>query len=303
MPIHTDFRPRTLNEFIGNELEIAKLKSQLEDEERPHAYLFAGARGCGKTTLARICTEMVGCEKEDLIEMDIAASGGKEQAKEIKSNVIYKPLFGKVKAYILDEVHEGTSKFFNALLKTLEEPPKHAYFFLCTTEPQKVLVTIKSRCSQFRVEPLSTRQMTPLLEVVCSEVMPETLLDSEDIKKIASVSEGIPREALMILDQVIALPENQIKDAIGLIKIQEKVVKDLCQALLDGKKWKPVSNILKGIKEEPETVRRAVLGYMSTVLLNGTQYAADIIVEFIEPFYNSGRAGLTLACFNCCPKK
>ena len=111
------------------------------------------------------------------------------------------PMFGKVKAYILDEVHMNTPAYFNALLKTLEDTPKHVYFFLCTTDPQKVLGTVKSRCSQYEVNPLTQKETVKLLEWVITEEDVE--FSKEELQKIAEVSDGIPREALIILDQVI----------------------------------------------------------------------------------------------------
>lgn len=292
MSLHLDYRPVSLDEIIGNESEILKLEKQLADPNGPHVFLFHGPRGCGKTTLARIAGDLVGCNERSVIEIDVGTNRGIDNAKELKNGIAYKPMFGNSKAYILDEVHQGTPAYFNALLKTLEDTPKHVYFFLCTTDPQKLLTTVKSRCSQYQVNPLTQKEIVKLLEWILENEEKE--LEKEELKRISEVCEGIPREALIILDQIINLdPKDRLK-AIESTKERERELKELCQALLDGKSWKVVSNILKDLKGEPETIRHGVLGYMNSVLLNGNETAALIIEEFREPFYN--RALLTLAC-------
>lgn len=291
--LHIDYRPQSLKEIIGNESTILKLETQLTKEDRPHVYLFHGNRGCGKTTLARICAGIVGCNPHDVVEVDVGTNRGIDSAKELKSNSMYSPMFGKTKVYILDEVHQGTPAYFNALLKTLEDTPKHVYFFLCTTDPQKVLGTVKSRCSQYAVEPLTQKEIVKLLEWVIAEEGAE--FEKSELKRISEVCEGIPREALIILDQVIDLkPADRLK-AIESTKERENQLIDLCRALLEGKKWKVVAGILKGLKAEPESIRHGVLGYMNSVLLGGDETAALIMEEFREHCYT--RAELTLAAY------
>ena len=293
MSLHLDYRPQNLDEIIGNQDTILKLEKQLKNPDGPHVYLFYGPRGCGKTTLDRIAALMVDCDPRDINEVDVANNRGVKSAEELRDSVRYLPMFGKVKAYILDEVHKGTPAYFNALLKTLEDTPKHVYFFLSTTEPEKVLKTVRSRCSQYAVEALTQKEIIKLLEWVCEEE--EADLRKEELKKISEVCEGIPREALIILDQVIDLePEERLK-AIETTKQREKELIDLCRALLDKKKWKVIAGILKGLKGEPESIRHGVLGYMNTVLLSGNESAALIMDEFREPFYN--KAMLTLGCY------
>jgi DNA polymerase-3 subunit gamma/tau len=196
MSLHLDYRPQNLDEIIGNQETILKLEKQLLNPDGPHVFLLSGTRGCGKTTLARIATEMIGCDERDIMEIDVANNRGKEDASKLKEGIRFFPMFGKTKAYILDEVHQGTPAYFNALLKTLEDTPKHVYFFLCTTDPQKVLTTVKSRCSQYTVDPLTQKETVQLLEWVLENEEKE--LDKAELKKISEVCEGIPREALII---------------------------------------------------------------------------------------------------------
>lgn len=293
MSLHLDYRPQNLDEIIGNEDTILKLEKQLKNPDGPHVFLLSGTRGCGKTTLARIATQMIDCNELDIVEIDVANNRGKDDATKLMEGIRYMPMYGSSKAYILDEVHMGTPAYFNALLKTLEDTPEHVYFFLCTTDPQKVLATVKSRCSQYEVNPLTQKEIIQLLEWVCENEEKE--LDKSELKKISEVCEGIPREALIILDQVIDLEPDQRLKAIEISKEKERELRDLCQALLDGKSWKVVASILKGLKAEPEKIRHGVLGYMNSVLLNGNESAAIIMEEFRTPCYT--RAELTLSAY------
>ena len=293
MSLHLDYRPRNLKEIIGNEDTILKLEKQLTNPDGPHVFLISGPRGCGKTTIARIAAEVVGCNKQDIMEIDVANNRGVDSAEELKASVRYNPMFGKIKSYILDEIHVASPKYFNALLKTLEDTPKHVYFFLCTTDPQKVLTTVKSRCSQYQVSSLTQKEIVKLLEWVIKEEDVE--FEASELKRISEVCEGIPREALIILDQVIDLdPKDRLK-AIESTKERERDLKELCQALLDGKSWKVISGILKGLKGEPESIRHGVLGYMNSVLLNGNESAALVMEEFRTPCYT--KAELTLSAY------
>jgi DNA polymerase-3 subunit gamma/tau len=293
MSLHLDYRPQNTNEIIGNQDTVLKLEKQLLNPDGPHVFLFSGTRGCGKTTLARIATQLIGCNEKDIQEIDVANNRGKDDATQLKNGVRFLPMFGKTKAYILDEVHQGTPAYFNALLKTLEDTPKHVYFFLCTTDPQKVLTTVKSRCSQYSVEPLTQKEIVELLEWVIAEEMVD--IHKSELKKISEVCEGIPREALIILDQIIDLePADRLK-AIENTKVRERELKELCTALLEGKSWKVVSKILKDLKGEPESIRHGIMGYMNAVLLNNNENAALIMEEFRTPCYT--KAELTLSAY------
>jgi len=248
---------------------------------------------CGKTTLARIASKIVECDERSLQEIDVGTNRGIDNAKELKNGIMFSPMFGKVKAYILDEVHQGTPAYFNALLKTLEDTPKHVYFFLCTTDPQKLLTTVKSRCSPYQVNTLAQKEIVKLLEWVSKEE--DVSFEAQELKRISEVCDGIPREALIILDQIIDLePADRLK-AIESTKEREHELKELCQALLNGKSWKVVAPILKGLKGEPELIRHGVLGYMNSVLLNGNESAAMIMEEFRTPCYT--RSDLTLSAY------
>jgi len=296
MPLHIEYRPKTLDEFIGNKPTVNSLSSVLNREDKPHTYLFSGPSGCGKTTLARIVANEIGCSEHDFMEINSSNNRGIDTAREIISNMKFSPISGKVKIYLLDEVHQTTKDFQNALLKALEDTPSHVYFLLCTTQPDKLLNTIINRCSQFTVQKLPTNRIIRLLMLVSRKE--GIILRQSVYEEIARAAEGSPRQALVILDQIRGLKEDEIEIVIRESQIEEKQVIDLCRALMSKEKWKTISEILKGIETEPEKVRYAVLGYFTSVLLNkGDSYSALVIDCFKEPFYNVGKAGLVAACY------
>lgn len=306
MPLHLDYRPESLETFIGNRSTTQALKNTLAKESRPHSYLFTGDSGCGKTTLARIAAANLDIAGFDLKEINCSDKRTLEDAREIIRKARTASLLGNGgnKGWILDEFHlfgEGgnspKNKPQNALLKILEEPPSHVYFFICSTDPQNILTTIKSRCSIYEVRPLSVKQIVELLSKVAAESGKE--IPVEVLEQIAKDSLGRPREALTILEKIIDLPERQMLRAAKQSAQTESLSIELCRALIAGKSWKDVSAILKGLEKEPEeSIRRGVLGFASAVLLNGGDAQAYLVLDsFREPFYNSGRAGLVLACY------
>jgi DNA polymerase-3 subunit gamma/tau len=237
---------------------------------------------------------MVNCTEHDLKEMNSADFRGIESIRDILRKMRLKSLLGgSCRGWIFDEVHQLTNDAQSAILKALEEPPEHVYFFLCTTDPQKLLKTIRSRCSTFEVSTLSDKQMVAFLGTVADQVPAEVL------EQIAKDSQGHPREALTILEKVIGLPERQMLRAAKQSLNSEAQAIDLCRALIQGKSWKAISEIIKGLdKEEPEGVRRLVIDYASKVLLSdGNPQAYLVWSAFREPFYNTGRSGLIGACY------
>jgi len=300
LPLHLKYRPKTFSEFIGNEAVIESLKSVVRRERgRPHAFLFCGASGCGKTTLARILKRELKCGDLDFVELNVADVRGIDTIREIIATGWLKPVSGESRIYVLDEAHKLTPDAQNALLKFLEDTPPHCYVILCTTEPHKLIKTIRTRCSTFQLSPLSDEEIRLLLKRVIRRE--RATVPDEIVQQIVRLSEGSPRKALVLLDSVIDLDDPEMmKQALkeGADEAEAQVV-ELCRALLKGEGWDRVRKILQGLKEEdPETVRHMVLGYMNSVLLNSDNpRAAMIIEEFAESFMNSGKAGLTLACY------
>jgi len=284
--------------MIGNTATVKSLESMLQREDASHAYLFTGPSGCGKTTLARLAASALKCTEQNLTELDSAEFGGVDMVRGLRQRSRLAGLGGGVRCYIMDECHMLSSQAQEALLKALEDPPEHVYYFLATTEPQKLRKTLKNRCTTFEVQALNDSDMGRLLKWVCTEE--KKVLTPDVYNAIINVSEGSPRAALVALDKVIDLDADEVETALAQIKTVEAATIELCRALLKNEKWAKVSRILKGLKdEEPERVRRAVLGYMSAVMLGSNNGRPSIIIsEFLDNFYDSGRAGLTLACWN-----
>jgi DNA polymerase-3 subunit gamma/tau len=235
------WRPRSFTELVGQEHVVRALSNALEQQRLHHAYLFTGTRGVGKTTLARILAKALNCETGvtaapcgkctacteidagrfvDLIELDAASNTQVDNMRELLENALYAPTSGRYKVYIIDEVHMLSRSAFNAMLKTLEEPPGHVKFILATTDPQKIPVTVLSRCLQFSLKQIPPQQIRDrLTEVLAAEMVPA---DAGSVALIARAAEGSLRDALSLLDQAIAhgggkLDESSTRDMLGAV--------------------------------------------------------------------------------------
>ena len=217
------WRPQTFHQLVGQEHVKQALVNALNEQRLHHAYLFTGTRGVGKTTIARIFAKSLNCEQGitstpcgqcsscqdievgkfiDLIEIDAASRTKVEDTREILDNVQYSPTRGRYKVYLIDEVHMLSKHSFNALLKTLEEPPEHVKFLLATTDPQKLPVTILSRCLQFNLNALSQSEITAQLE----NILPQESVkfDTQSLQILAKAADGSMRDGLSLTDQAIA---------------------------------------------------------------------------------------------------
>ena len=247
------WRPRLFGELVGQEHVQQALINALDNDRLHHAYLFTGTRGVGKTTIARILARALNCEAGvsstpcgscsscteidagrfvDLIEVDAASRTKVEDTRELLENVQYAPTRGRYKVYLIDEVHMLSGHSFNALLKTLEEPPPHVKFLLATTDPQKLPVTILSRCLQFNLKSLSVAQISGQLTAILGKEQ----IDAEDgaVRQLAFAADGSMRDALSLLDQAIgfgdgALRETEVRTMLG--SIDRDAVYRLLQAL------------------------------------------------------------------------
>jgi DNA polymerase-3 subunit gamma/tau len=295
MPLHLDYRPATLDEIIGNESVKDSLSSIFARKDRPHTFLFIGPSGTGKTTLGRIVKNMLECSDSDFIELNSANTRGIDTIRELSQNCHYSPIDGNVKVYLLDEVHQQTKDAQHAILKLLEDTPSHVYIILCTTEPEKLLKTIHTRCTTYQTKPLTEKETKALL---CSVLKKEKVSDFSDkvLNEIIRVSEGCPRQALVILDQVIdILDETAAFSAVSSFSSEEAEVIDICRALFKNENWNTVKGKVKAVIQnvEPEKIRYAILGYMQAVLLNKADDRASMLIDlFSENTYSSGKAGL-----------
>lgn len=297
MSLYNKYRPQTFDEVLGNKDMVDGLRQMCVMEEKPHAFLFHGPTGCGKTTLARIVARELGCVGADFREVDSADFRGIDTIREMRKQSQFKALEGPCRVWLLDECHKLSNDAMNALLKALENPPKNVYYILATTDPQKLLPTIRGRCSQFQVKQLTDNEMLNLLKTVVRGENQKLVKAVYD--QIVQDSLGHPRNALQILEQVLSVePDRRLDVAKRQAELQSQTI-ELCRALVNHAGWKQISLILSGLKDQdPESIRRAVLGYCQAVLLNGENHrAAGVMEQFVEPFYNSGFPQLVLACY------
>ena len=298
MSLYLKHRPKDFDEMIGNEETIKSLESLLQKENRPHTYLFTGASGCGKTTAARICAKRLGAGELSLMELNSSNNRGVETARDIIAQMKHKPISGESWNFIIDECHMMTSIAQNALLKPLEDTNSFTYFFLCTTDPQKLIKPLKNRCTVFNFPPLESKYIAKLLRRINKEE--KAGVENNIINKITENSNGSPRKAIVLFEKIIEMDPQEAADLIsgGMTEEGEKQVIDLCRALLKGG-WTQVSGILRNLNvKDPEKIRRAVMGYMNAVLLKNPDDRAAVMLEyFSEPFYDSGMPGVTLACY------
>lgn len=299
MSLYLKHRPTAWKEVRGNKEVVSTLSSMVKDRETcPHSFLLHGPTGCGKTTLARITAAELGCRGGDVKEVDSADFRGIDTVREIRKQSQFIPLEGDCRVWIVDECHKMTNDAQNALLKILEDTPQHVYFILCTTEPQKLLKTIRGRCIELQVSPLSDSLMRRLLISIARKEDQE--VEEEVIVQIIQDSTGLVRNAIQILDQVLRVePEQRIETAKRAAEqVSESI--ELCRALIKGAGWTEVRKILTGLKDEdPEGIRRVLLGYSKSVLLNKEDNRAALIIEELyEPLYNIGFPGLVYACYS-----
>ena len=253
--LYLTYRPQTFEEVAGQKPIVRTLKNALATGKMAHAYLFAGPRGTGKTSMARLFAKALNCEQglghqcnecqncqevangthPDVIEIDAASNNGVDQVRDLIEKVRYAPIKGNYKVYIIDEVHMMTTGAFNALLKTIEEPPENVIFILCTTEPFKVIPTILSRCQRFDFSKLSYEEMSEKLHEILDKE--GTKYTEGGLKTIIDLADGGMRDALSILDQVLAFSNNVLHEEdvlamYGLASIDEKV--DLILSIKEG---------------------------------------------------------------------
>ena len=220
------YRPQNFSEVVGQDFIVKTLSNQITNQKIGHAYLFCGTRGTGKTSVAKIFANAVNCENFhdgqvcgkcawcqnpnkslDILEIDAASNNGVDAVRELVENVKFPPVAGKYKVYIIDEVHMFSGAAFNALLKTLEEPPVHAIFILATTEPHKLLPTVQSRCLRFNFQNVALNDLIKVLKKVFQKE--KITADAAVIEQIAREGKGSVRDALSFADTVAAYCSNQ----------------------------------------------------------------------------------------------
>lgn len=293
-------RPQSFDEVVGNESTITAMRGLLDTGTFPHAVMLHGPSGCGKTTLGRIIKAELGCGDADYVEMDSGSFRGIDTVRDIRDQMSLAPLNGRCRVWLIDECHKMTNDAQNAFLKSLEDTPSHVYFILCTTDPQKMIRAVQTRCMQFSVELLTPSQVGKgLLTPVCKKEklnIPQGIL-----KQIARGCEGSARTALVALQQVSVIEsEEEMDAAINAILVTEETSANLANLVLK-KNWKEAAVFLKAFQGDAESQRRGILGYLQAVLLNsGRKDVWDAMTCFEKPYYDTGKAGLTMSVFEAC---
>ena len=295
--LYKKYRLKSLKRIIGQEGTVTILSVMIKNNKVPHAILFAGESGCGKTTIARILSNQLNCSKHDFNEINCADFRGIDMVRDIRKRMLQSPIDGSCRVWLIDECHKLSNDAQNAFLKILEDTPKHVYFFLATTLPQKLLKTIQTRCTVLNVSELTQKETISLITYICKKE--KKVLSEEVMESIAEHSEGSPRKALFILNQIIDIKEEDDQlNAVSSVNTQKQAI-EIARALMRPKtNWKEMAIILQKVKEDPESLRYMILGYANAILLKSGNARAYLLIEALrDNFYDSKKAGLSAACY------
>lgn len=294
------YRPKSFDELVGQETVARALRNAIESGRVGHAYLFTGARGVGKTSTARIFAKALNSpdgpsisppqdtdtaeaidsgEDIDVIEIDGASNRGIDEIRQLRANVNVRPSRSRYKIYIIDEVHMLTTQAFNALLKTLEEPPAHVKFFFCTTDPEKIPITVLSRCQRFDFAPVKTDAILDRLKFICREEKVEA--DDEALALIARKANGSMRDSQSLLEQILSFSEGRI-DAQQVHDLLGTADDSLLQSLAEALARRAGGEVLEGVERaiaqgvDAGQLGEQLLGYLRDLLAAGVGAPASL---------------------------
>lgn len=305
MELYKKYRPQRLKEVLG-QLEAVRTLQGFVENGFPHALMFSGPSGCGKTTLTRICATKLDCHPDYYVEKDCATFRGIDTVRDIEREMHAWPLIGNVRIYYIDEAHQLTKDAQNALLKMLEDTESHVYFMLSTTEPQKLITPIITRCTEIKVQKLKAKILRELVDYVLTEEKVELSADVKD--KIVEYSEGSARKALVLLNQVYKL-EDEEEQLQSVFRMDHKAnAFELAKLLIwtPRPNWSDVSKLLKDLEDDPEGIRLMMLSCsMGEILKGGNAVSRALMVfdYFQFNFYDTKKPGLVRACYNVCHHK
>lgn len=302
--LYRAFRPQTFQDVVGQEVITKTLQNALAHQKVSHAYLFSGPRGTGKTSVAKIFAKAMNCpygendepcntcdicrgitdgSLDDVLEIDAASNNGVDEIRDLREKVKYAPTLGKYKVYIIDEVHMLSTGAFNALLKTLEEPPKHVVFILATTEPHKIPLTIISRTQRFDFKKVNEHAMLARMHWIIK--MEHLDVEEEALKYIARISEGGMRDALSILDQALSFSQDQttLSDVLEITGgLEQRLLVELTQAIMkrDGTKVLSIfDELLEQGKEPVQMLEQLLYFYRDVLVQKGNDAKEDLLIH------------------------
>lgn len=268
MVLHTKYRPQVFDDVVGQEAVVRSMASVI-DRGGSHAFLLCGPSGTGKTTLARIAANEAGCDTKQSIEVDAATNNGIEAMRGVQDALRYKP-FGKLKgrSIIIDECHALSKPAWQSLLKSVEEPPEHVFWFFCTTEPAKVPATIKTRCTAYTLKAVKDTVLLQLVEDIAK--LEKIKLNESVADLIVKEAMGSPRQALVNLELCRDIKDRKAAADVLRTALETDGVINFCRFVIDGKgSWPKAMAILADLSDEnPESVRIVVCNYLAAALRN-----------------------------------
>jgi DNA polymerase III gamma/tau subunit len=299
MEFYRKYRPKKPSEVVGQAKVVALLRGYLERKALPHALLFTGPSGVGKTTLARILKRALNCSDQDFVEVNTADFRGIDMVREIRERMGSAPLGGTCRIWLIDEAAKLSGDAQDALLKMLEDAPGHVYFMLATTDPQKLHATIKTRCTELKLGRIEEADLRALVARVAAA---EGLAYSDAVvARVADVADGSARKALVILDALVGVEGEEAQLAAVAAGDFKAQAIEICRVLVrPGTAWPECAKLVEAVKDDPEQIRRLILGYTRSIILKGGKLAARAYFigrVFQDPWYGYEAAGLTLCCY------
>lgn len=308
MELYRKYRPTLLKDLVGQDSAVATIKGFLKTGNIPHAILLSGPSGVGKTTVARILREKLECLDNDYFEVNGAQDRGIEMVREIADRAGYFPSAGsKCRVWCIDEAQAIAPFAQHSALKLLEDPPETAYFILCTSDRTKLYATIRTRCTEIRFQSISNEHLEAIILTIVKKEG-KNKLDTEIVNRIVEAAQGSARKAVVYLESVLSQETRAEQMDVLMKESSEKKAIDLCRLLMKPRTkayWKDIAKLLRETSDDPEIVRKSVLGYASAMLLNcvpDSEKYYHIVVVFESNFYDSGKAGLVRACYECSKK-